>query len=316
MKGRYHWNQISAGGSQRSVDHFQSALRKDPGFALAHAGLADSYCLLGFFDLLPPAEAMPKAKESAMKALEIDGGLAEAYASLANVLKVYDRDWLAAETAVPAGAELNPNYVHGYRGYAALLAATGRFRGVLDPDRDKRTNWTRCRLWSTWRWRGRTSWPGSTTRRSNKRCGLRTWSRSIHPRNISWVSPTSRRGNSRRRGARSSVLSRARKAIPSGVASLGTPLRRHRPERRSAPHARSIEPACRAQLCGSVLAFDCPRRAWRRGCRHRASGAKLRESDVWLVWLNTDPRVDSLLADPRFQQFLRRIGFGAQTASA
>ena len=92
LKGRYHWNKLTAGGLQRSVDYFQQALQKDPDFALAHAGLADSYCMQGFFELVLPAEAMPKAKQSAMRALEIDGDLAEAYASLANVLKVYDRD--------------------------------------------------------------------------------------------------------------------------------------------------------------------------------------------------------------------------------
>jgi serine/threonine-protein kinase len=97
LKGRYQWNRMSAEGLQRSVDYFQQALQKDPGYALAHAGLADSYHHLCFFDLLPPAEAMPKAKESATRALEIDGDLAEAHASLANVLKVYDHDWLAAE---------------------------------------------------------------------------------------------------------------------------------------------------------------------------------------------------------------------------
>jgi tetratricopeptide (TPR) repeat protein len=127
LKGRYHWNKMSAEGLQRSVDYFQHALRKDPGFALAHAGLADSYCNLGFFDLLAPAEAMPKAKESAMRALELDGNLAEAHASLATILKVYDRDWLAAERRYQQALQLNPNYVHGYRGYAALLAAIGRF---------------------------------------------------------------------------------------------------------------------------------------------------------------------------------------------
>src|SRR6185437_1382814 len=120
---RYHWNRMSVSGLQKSVDYFQHALEKDPGFALAHAGLADSYCLLGFFDLLPPAEAMPKAREYAMRAIEIDGDLAEAYVSLASVLKVYDHDWLAAERRYRQALELNPNYVHAYRGYAALLAA-------------------------------------------------------------------------------------------------------------------------------------------------------------------------------------------------
>ena len=127
LKGRYHWNKLTAGGLQRSVDYFQQALQKDPDFALAHAGLADSYCMQGFFELVLPAEAMPKAKQSAMRALEIDGDLAEAYASLANVLKVYDRDWLEAERRYRQALRLNPNYVHAYRGYAALLAATGRF---------------------------------------------------------------------------------------------------------------------------------------------------------------------------------------------
>lgn len=127
LKGRYHWNRMSADGLQRSVDYFQDAVRKDPTFALAHAGLADSYCMLGFFDLLPPAVAMPNAKQCAARALELDSELAEAFTSLANVCKVYDHDWTGAERCYRRALELNPNYVHAWRGYAAMLAALGRF---------------------------------------------------------------------------------------------------------------------------------------------------------------------------------------------
>jgi tetratricopeptide (TPR) repeat protein len=134
---------MSAEGLQRSVDYFRHSLQKDPDFALAHAGLSDSYCLLGYFELLPPAEAMPKAKGSAMRAVEIDGDSAEGLASLASVLKVYDHDWRAAEGLYQQALQLNPNYVHAYRGYAALLAATGRFERHYSRSGTRRT-WTPC----------------------------------------------------------------------------------------------------------------------------------------------------------------------------
>lgn len=126
LKGRYHWNRVNEEGLKRSIEYFEAAIRKDPEYALAHAGLADSYSLLAFFGLQPPAELIPKAKAAALRALEIDDQLAEAHAALAGILKTYEWDWQASEREFQRSLDLNPHYTPGRRGYAAFLAATGR----------------------------------------------------------------------------------------------------------------------------------------------------------------------------------------------
>jgi hypothetical protein len=92
LKGRYHWNKRTPEGVQRAIEYFQQALDKDPTYALACAGLADTYAYLSFFGVVPPSEAMPKAKAAAAKALEIDDQLAEAHVSLGYVSFTYDGD--------------------------------------------------------------------------------------------------------------------------------------------------------------------------------------------------------------------------------
>src|SRR5260370_6740575 len=81
LKGRYFWHKLTPEGMQKAIEYFQQALEKDPAYAPAYAGLADSYDILAFFNVLPPREVMPKAKAAAVKALEIDDHLAEAHAS-------------------------------------------------------------------------------------------------------------------------------------------------------------------------------------------------------------------------------------------
>src|SRR6201981_1923647 len=86
LKGRYCWNKRTVEGLNKGIDYFNQAIEKDPGYALAYAGLADSYDLLPYYSVMTPREAYPKAKAAAMKALEIDEGLAEAHTSLARAL--------------------------------------------------------------------------------------------------------------------------------------------------------------------------------------------------------------------------------------
>jgi tetratricopeptide (TPR) repeat protein len=120
LKGRDYWSKRDV---YRSAECFRQAIDKDPGFALAYSGLADSYSLM---DDRPANETMPKAKEAAMKALEIDNTLAEAHTSLAYVLFRYDWDLPAAEAAVKRAIELNPNYGTAHEMYATYLLATER----------------------------------------------------------------------------------------------------------------------------------------------------------------------------------------------
>ena len=126
LKGRYHLNRLIEGGLKKAIEYFQTAILKDANYALAYTGLADSLRLVGFMGLTPAAEVMPRAKEAARRAIEIDDGLPEAHASLGGIFKDYDWDWVASEREFKRALELNPNYANGHRMYASYLAAVGR----------------------------------------------------------------------------------------------------------------------------------------------------------------------------------------------
>jgi len=132
LKGRYQWNKRTEESLKRGIAHFEEAIESDPSFAGAYAGLADSYLTLATNIPLPPREAMPKAKAAASRALEIDGALAEAWASLAAVKWWYEWDWDGAEAAYRSAIKLNPNYATAHDGYAMLLCARGRFDASLE----------------------------------------------------------------------------------------------------------------------------------------------------------------------------------------
>jgi TolB-like protein/DNA-binding winged helix-turn-helix (wHTH) protein len=124
LKGRFHWNKRTAEALKKSIEYFNQAIDKDPSFALAYAGLADSYVVPG--NRLPPREAMPKAKAAAMRALELDDTLAEAHASLGRVFAAYDWDWPNAEKEYKRAIELNPRYATAHQWYGGYLSVIGR----------------------------------------------------------------------------------------------------------------------------------------------------------------------------------------------
>ncbi len=125
-KGRLFWNKRTEDGFIKSIEFFEQALKKDPDYALAYAGIADSYNLLGFYNFMNPDDAYPKAKVAAKKALEIDDTLGEAHNSLAWFSQFYDFDWLTAEREFKTAIYLNPNYATSHHWYAVYLMAMGR----------------------------------------------------------------------------------------------------------------------------------------------------------------------------------------------
>ncbi|MGH9934631.1 MAG: winged helix-turn-helix domain-containing protein, partial [Blastocatellia bacterium] len=124
LKGRYFWNKRTEAGLRKGIEYFQQALEIDPHYALAWAGIADSY-LLGA-NTQTPREAMPKAKAAALRALELDDTLAEAHASLARIRMFFDWDWAGAESEFTRALELNPNYTTARQWFANYLIAMGR----------------------------------------------------------------------------------------------------------------------------------------------------------------------------------------------
>jgi TolB-like protein/tetratricopeptide (TPR) repeat protein len=134
LKGRYFWHMRTPDAFWRARRHFERAIALDPQFAGAHAGLADTYAVLGFwaYGVLPPRQAFPSARASAEQALRLDPGLAEAHATLGFVQHLFEWDWAAAEASLRRALDLDPSYAIGSQRYALFLALRGRLAEALD----------------------------------------------------------------------------------------------------------------------------------------------------------------------------------------
>jgi tetratricopeptide (TPR) repeat protein len=128
LKGRYFWSKRTAEGLQAALAHFNEAVDDDPKYAQAYSGLADTYALLGDWEygVMPPKEALPKAKAAAIRALELDGELAEAHNSLAFCLDIFDWNFEAAGEEFRRAIDLNPGYATAHHWYAWHLSMVGR----------------------------------------------------------------------------------------------------------------------------------------------------------------------------------------------
>ena len=142
LRGRYHWSRRNKEDLEKAIAYFGEAIDKDPNYALAHAGMADCYTLMGRHLYLPAKEAFSKARDFANRALELNNDLAEAHTSLAAVLLIYDWEWDAAEDQFKRAIQLNPNYATAHYWHSVLLQTTGRLQEsvtaaekaqVLDP---------------------------------------------------------------------------------------------------------------------------------------------------------------------------------------
>jgi TolB-like protein/Tfp pilus assembly protein PilF len=131
LKGRYFWNKRSPEGFQQAADYFQQAIVKDPNYARAYAGLADTFGLMSTWLQVPQNEFMPKARTAALRALQIDPTLAEAHASLALIAESYDYDWQTAEKEFRRAIELDPEYATAHQWYGEYLSWQGRFEEAL-----------------------------------------------------------------------------------------------------------------------------------------------------------------------------------------
>jgi serine/threonine-protein kinase len=127
LKGRYFWNKRNEEGFRNGIEYFKRAEEKDPTFALAFSGLADSYALLCDIGVVRPKDEMPKAKAASEKAVDADPTLAEAYTSRAFVKLAYDWDWLGAQSDFQQALKLNPKYPTAHQWYASYLMQMGKF---------------------------------------------------------------------------------------------------------------------------------------------------------------------------------------------
>jgi len=134
LKGRYCSEKRTREALQKAIDYFHRSVQDDPDYALAYAGLADSFTLLGSgtYGAMPSRSARAKATEMALKALELDATLAEAHTSLAFVKFRFDWAWQEAEREFRRAIDLNPRYVRAHHWYALFLAAMGRHDEAIE----------------------------------------------------------------------------------------------------------------------------------------------------------------------------------------
>jgi TolB-like protein/lipopolysaccharide biosynthesis regulator YciM len=126
LKGRFFWNKRTARDLQESIGYFEQARDRDPNFALAYSGIADSYAQLSSYGGAMPRDSMQKAKDAVLRAISLDPELAEAHATLGQILHGYDYDFAGAERELRLAIELNPKYPPAHQWLSEVLAAVGR----------------------------------------------------------------------------------------------------------------------------------------------------------------------------------------------
>lgn len=131
LRGRYYWNQMTGEGFQKALAHFQEALKLDPLYGAAYAGVADYFTVMGVWSLAVPSDVWPKAKSAALKALELDSSLPEAHMSLGYVHIFYEWDRPQAEQEFRRALELNPGLSAAHYSYAIYLIQTGRAKEAV-----------------------------------------------------------------------------------------------------------------------------------------------------------------------------------------
>jgi TolB-like protein/Flp pilus assembly protein TadD len=306
LKGRYFHSKMTEEALRMSVAYFEAALAEDPNYALAYTGLADTYGLFAFLDIMSAGEALPRAKEMALAALRIDGELAEAHASLAGVKKLYEWDWDGAEEEYLRALELNPNHAPAHHEYAALLSALGRSDQAmkeihrahgLDPLSlviNNEIAWHRYmardyegalqQAWKTLALEPRFAPAQHTLGLANEQIG------NLEEAIVEFENARVCSGN---HPATVAALGHAHAAA--GQTGEALKLLNELEETSKRRHVSPCWPALMHTALGNRrAAFECLERG-------------VKERDVWMVWLKVEPRFDPLRSDGRFDELLRAI---------
>jgi serine/threonine protein kinase len=152
LRGRYHWNNWSPDGFKRALECFERAINRDPTYALAYAGLADTLGSMAYYGFIAPEEGFPRSKAAAQRAIELDPEVPEAHSSLALAMLFWDHDWAGAAHEFKRAISLNSQLAIPHALYSIYLMAVGRFDEAIDEGRQSQrldplsllTNMTVC----------------------------------------------------------------------------------------------------------------------------------------------------------------------------
>jgi TolB-like protein/Tfp pilus assembly protein PilF len=308
LKGRYHWNMRRGVELPKAVQCFQQAITKDPAYAAAYSGLADSLSTFGTWGFVPPNEGCAKAKGFALRALEMDPALAEAHVSLAWVTTWYDYDFVAAEREFERAIELNPRYPTAHYWFGFLLALMGRYEeGYTELQRAVRLD----PLASVIHWGlGVVFWCSRRYDQAIEQCEKALeLDASFAPAHalLGWVYPF--------KSLRELAITSLRKAVELSqsasqwVGSLGEAYAaagcRDEAEKilqqlQEVSKQRYVTPYILSRIYAALGEKDEAFRWLETAYQERAS---------WMLFLKTDSHFDTLRPDPRFQDLLRRMNF-------
>jgi serine/threonine-protein kinase len=310
LKGRHHWNRWTEEGFYKAIEYFQQAIEKDPAYALAHAGVADSYVLLGWNSYLPPKDAFPKAKAAALTALQFDSDLGEAHTPLAAVLWLYDWQWPEAEKEFKRSLELNPTYPTANHWHAEYVMTMGRHAEAIAQMKNSQALDPLSLIINV-----AIGWAYYTARRYDEALAqlnqaveldpnypVTYWILGLVHRTMSYYASATAEGEKGVRLSGGSPLMRAALAQSYGKAGRReeamqilddlTELAKHK---YVAPH---FFAGIHIGLGENDRALDYLEKSYE-------------DHSHWLIYLHIDPVMDDLRNEPRFQDLLKRVGLPA-----
>ncbi len=314
LKGRYYWSKRPESSFMQAIDYYKQAIEVDPLYALAYAGLADSYGTLGSWEssALSPMETMPRAKAAAMKALEIDEHLAEAQTTLAYVSLHYDWNWSAAEDGFKRALELNPSYINAHHWLSHYYTAMGRVaesfaesRYIKEQDPlDLVSNVHMA--WHHWLSRQ----PDDALQQTRQVLNLEP--QSFWPHFFNGVAYVQKEMYAEaieellKATEKAGEMTFAQAALGHAYALSGATAEAHRIlNDLRALAQRKYVPAYDMATVYVGLGNTNEAFLWLDRAYHERSG--------WLAYLGVEPRLDPLRSDPRFSDLRRRVGFPPTT---
>jgi len=309
MKGRFYWNKRTEAGLRKGIEYFHQAIDLDSNYALAYAGIADCYSLLGWdlFGALPPREALPIAKAAARKALEADDSLAEVHNSLAWTKLVFDWDWMGAEREFKRAIELNPGYAVTHHWYAECLAGMGRYAEALAEIRQAQDLDPLSLIIGSI-----VGWVFHFDRKNDQ--AIAEFRKTLELDPDFWVAHWTLGRAYEQKAMFAEAIAEIQKAIDlSGGSALSLAALGHTyaVSGRRAEAERVLNELKESSKQGYISSYSI-------AAIHAGLGEKdqafiwlekaYEERSGWLIWLRAEPISDPLRSDPRFQDLLCRVG--------
>jgi TolB-like protein/tRNA A-37 threonylcarbamoyl transferase component Bud32 len=314
LKGRFELGKSTVDGFRLGLQYFERAAEIDPGYAAAYSGIADAYMALGNYSALPPSGAFPPAKAAALQALALDDTLADAHASLGDVLHNYEWDQAGAEQAFRRAIALNPNAVSVRVLYESYLMKMGRFaEAEIQADRLKLLEPQAASMSMYFGYFRRQydtairQWRQVVAQDPTSELGHFFLTRSYiasgrHAEAVGASDAALKIYGDRTGGVKFLALkgqALAGKGDRAGAMKVIDELERHRSREYVRP---SIIAEVYASLNDNTRALEWLEKA-------------VQEHDDWITWMKIEPSYDGLRADPRFRQLLNRIGFPPDSTS-